>query len=383
MSDKILSPFLSEAHRLFRQTCRRFAQAEISPHAHEWDDAESFPRALYEKAAGAGILGIGFPEEYGGPGGDVFHAIVQIEELLAGGNSGVVASLNSLTIALPPIINLGSEEQKRRLLPPVLAGQKIAALAITEPNAGSDVAAVCTRAKREGDRYVLNGAKTFITSGVRADIVCVLARTSESRHGGLTFFIVEKGTPGFHVSPPLKKMGWRSSDTATLGFVDCAIPASQRLGAEGTGFAAAMQNFQMERLTLATYGHASAGIALREAEQYAQRRVAFGKRLIEHQIIRHKLAQMATQVHAAMCFNYVVADAIRRNQGTIEEVSQAKNFAAEVAQAVCFEAVQIFGGMGCMRETVVERLYRDVRILPIGGGTMEIMNEVIAKTRGY
>jgi acyl-CoA dehydrogenase len=382
MADGLLASFLDESHQLFRKTCRRFTQAEIAPHAHRWDEDESFPAELYRKAAASGMLGIGFAEEYGGTGGDAFHAVIQIEELMAAGNMGVLAGLNSLGIALPPILAMGSDEQKHRFLPPVLCGDKVAALAITEPDTGSDVAGIRTRAVRHGDRYLLNGAKTFITSGIRADFISVLARTGEHPHGGLTFFVVEGGAPGLQRSP-LKKMGWRSSDTATLLFDDCPVPMANRIGEEGSGFQAAMHNFQMERLTLAVYGHAAAEVALKEAERHAHERSAFGKHLTEFQVIRHKLARMATLVRACKCFDYVVADAIRHKKSVVEEVSEAKNFAGQIAQEVCSEAVQIFGGMGYMRETIVERLYRDVRVLPIGGGTQEIMNEIIAKVRGY
>ncbi|QRO00050.1 acyl-CoA dehydrogenase family protein [Archangium violaceum] len=383
MSDVLLDSFLEDTHRQFYANCRKFAEAEIAPHAFQWDEEEGFPRELYEKAGAAGFLGVNFPPAYGGAGGDVFHVLLQIEALMWGGCTGVLASLNSLDIALPPILHLGTEAQKQRFIPPVLAGRKLIALAITEPHAGSDVAAIRTRAVRDGEHYVLNGSKTFITGGSRADLVCVLARTSNEPHRGLTFFVVEKGTRGFSISRALKKMGWRASDTATLSFEDCQVPVENRLGDEGSGFKATMLNFQMERLILAAYGHASAEVALTDAERYAQERSAFGGPLLASQVVRHKLAHMATLMRAAKCFNYVVADNVRRGGSVIEQVCEAKNFSSQVAQDVCYEAVQLFGGMGYMRETRVERLYRDVRVLPIGGGTSEIMNEIIAKTRGY
>lgn len=383
MIDPFFRSFLSDEHVMFFETCRRFAEAEIAPHAVEWEEAEIFPRELYAKAAAAGLLGAAFPEAYGGGGGDALLAVMHIEGMMRGGSTGVVVGLGSLGIALPPILILGSEEQKQRFIPPVLRGEKIAALAVTEPGTGSDVAGIRTRAVRKGDDYVLNGAKMFITSGVRADQVTVLARTGEDGHGGLTFFVVEKGTPGFAVSKSLKKTGWRASDTAELAFADCRVPAANRLGEEGSGFVAVMRNFQMERLALACYGHASAELALAEAERYARDRQAFGKPLAGFQVTRHKLARMATLVRASKSFNYLVADNIRRGELVVEAVSEAKNFAGEVAQEVCYEAVQIFGGMGYMRETLVERLARDVRLLPIGGGTSEIMNEIISRVRGY
>jgi acyl-CoA dehydrogenase len=378
----MIEPYLNDSHRAFRETCSRFVEREIRPYAEQWEEAEEFPRELYAKAAEAGVLSAYFPEAYGGGGGDVFHAIVSTEALLAGGSTGVAVGLGSLGIALPPILTLGDEAQKQRFVQPILSGQKVAALAVTEPGTGSDVAAIATRAVRDGDHYVLNGSKLFITSGVRADLVTVLARTSPDPHGGLTFFVVEKGTPGFTVSRALKKTGWRASDTAELSFDDVRVPVANRLGEEGSGFLAVMQNFQGERISLAVIGHRTAEICLDEALRYVQERKAFGKPLAGFQVIRHKLAHMATLVTAAKALNYNVAERIRKGEYVIQEVSMAKNFSSDVAQEVCYEAVQIFGGMGYMRETLVERYSRDARLLPIGGGTTEIMNEIIAKTLG-
>jgi acyl-CoA dehydrogenase len=381
--DPYYRAFLDESHLLFHESCRRFTEKEIAPEAAAWDEARSFPRELYAKAGAVGILGPVFPKRYDGGEGDAFHLILGIEAMMAAGVAGVVAGLGSAGIAVPPILNLGTERQKLRFVPPVLRGERVAALAITEPGTGSDVAGIKTQARRQGDGYVLDGEKTFITSGVSADLFTVLTRTGESPHGGLTFFVVERDTPGFEVSGALKKMGWHASDTASLRFVGCRVPAENRLGVEGSGFRACMQNFQMERLTLAAYGYASAEVALAEAERHARARFAFGHPLTGFQVTRHKLARMATQTRAAKSFVYLVADAMRRGLSALEEVSEAKNFASLVALDVCNEAVQILGGMGYMQGTTVERLYRDVRVLPIGGGTVEIMNEVIAKVRGY
>lgn len=373
---------LDEHYELYRQTCLRFAKEKIAPHVDAWEEAELFPRELYQEAASAGVLGAAYPEEYGGGGGDMLHGLIGIEALLTGGSSGVVAGLGSLGIALPPIFVLGSEEQKRRFVPPVMAGDKIAALAITEPGTGSDVAGIATRALRDGRDYLLNGAKLFITSGVRADYVSVLARTGPDKHGGLTFFVVERGMPGFSVSRALKKTGWRASDTAELAFDNVRVPEENRIGEEGSGFVALMRNFQHERLALAFYGHATAAIVLDDAIAYAKERQAFGRALVGFQVTRHKLARMATEVEAARVLNYSLALRVRDGEYLVKEVSMAKNFSADVAQRVCYEAVQIFGGMGFMRETRVERLSRDARLLPIGGGTTEVMNEIIAKGLG-
>ncbi len=374
---------LDESYELYRSTCRRFAEEKIAPYVVEWEEAGQFPRELYREAAHAGILGAGFPEELGGGGGDFLHGLVGVEEMLRGGSSGVVAGLGSLGIALPPIMKTGSVEQQKRFVPPVLSGEKVAALAITEPGTGSDVAGIRTRAVRDGNDYLLSGSKMFITSGVRADTVTVLARTGEDKHHGTTFFVVERGMKGFEVSRALKKTGWCASDTAELSFDEVRVPEANRLGEEGSGFVTLMQNFQNERLALAFYGHATAQIAYEDALQYSKEREAFGRALAGFQVTRHKLAQMATLVAAATAFNYTTAKrVVHDDEYLVGEVSMAKNFAADVAQRVCYDAVQIFGGMGFMRETRVERLSRDARLLPIGGGTTEIMNEIIAKSLG-
>ncbi|MEZ4463887.1 MAG: acyl-CoA dehydrogenase family protein [bacterium] len=365
---------------LLRSTCRRFADAHIAPHAVAWEEAESFPRSLYTEAAAVGILGAGFPEALGGSGEDVMQPLMAIEGLLHGGSTGVVMGLYSHGIALPHILKLGTPEQQARFVPPVLAGERIAALAITEPGTGSDVAGIRTRARRDGDAYVLDGSKLFITSGVRADQVTVLARTGDDPHRGLTFFVVERDMPGFSVSRALHKTGWRASDTAELAFDGVRVPASHRLGAEGSGFYALMQGFQGERLALAFTGHATAEIALNDALAWARDRQAFGRPIAKFQVTRHKLADMATRVRAARALSYEVALAARAGQVDVAAISMAKNFAAEVAVSVCHDAVQILGGMGYMRETRVERLSRDARLLPIGGGTTEVMNEIIART---
>jgi acyl-CoA dehydrogenase len=373
---------LPEEHRMFRETCRRFVRDQIEPHVIEWEEAGEFPRSLYRQAGEAGLLGVGFPEEYGGTGGDGLHALVRTEELLRAGSTGVVAGLGSLGIALPPLSILGTDEQKRRIFPKVLAGECIAALAITEAGAGSDVAGIQTRAERRGDHYVLNGTKLFITSGVRADYLTVLARTSPDRHAGLTFFVVEKGMKGFTVSRALKKTGWWASDTAELSFEDVEVPVENRIGDEGSGFVALMQNFQTERLGLAVMGHATAEVAFDDALAYAKQRQAFDRPLVGFQVIRHRLAEMATKISASKTLNYELARRVMAGEYLVTETSMAKNFATRVAEEVCYEAVQIFGGMGYMRETRVERLSRDARLLAIGGGTTEIMNEIIAKGLG-
>lgn len=370
---------VDETLTLIRETCLRFAREKIEPNAYEWEEAEIFPRALYTDAAAAGILGAGVPEEYGGIGGGFMAALVAAEALMTGGSTGVVVGLGSMGIALPPIVHLGTEAQKARFIPSVVTGEKISALGITEPGAGSDVAGIRTKAVRDGDHYVLNGAKLFITSGVRADLVTVLARTGPDPHQGLTFFVVEKGTPGFTASRSLKKTGWRASDTAELSFVDVRVPVANRIGDEGSGFIALMQGFVSERIYLAFLGHATAEVALNDALAYVKEREAFGRPLSKFQVTRHKLAKMATKVLASRTLNYALAARMEAGESPVAEVAMAKNFAAEVAMEVTYEAVQLFGGMGYMRETRVERLSRDARLLPIGGGTSEVMNDLVAR----
>ena len=375
--------YFNETHGMVRDTMRRFVNEAVKPHIDEWEEAGSFPRELYAQAGGLGLLSIGHPTEFGGTGEqDVFVKVAASEELMRSGSGGFVASLGSLDIGLPPVWRVGSEALKQRIVPQVLAGEKIIALAITEPSGGSDVANLKTRAVRDGDHYVVNGSKTFITSGVRADYYTVAVRTGEAGFGGVSLLLIEKGTPGFSVGRNLKKMGWWASDTAELFFQDCRVPATNLLGPENSGFFTIMANFQAERLSLAVMSNMTAQLALEQCLAYVKERTTFGKPLSKHQVIRHKLAEMATQLDVSREYTYRCAARMQAGESAISEVSMAKNFATSVSTMVTNEAVQIFGGMGYMRESLVERLYRDNRILSIGGGTHEIMNEIIAKQQG-
>jgi acyl-CoA dehydrogenase len=364
---------------MMRTAVRRFVQKEITPFVNEWEEAGSFPRELYAKAARAGVLGVGYPEEWGGVPGDLFLQIVVWEELARCGSGGVAAGLGSLNIALPPILLLGTEAQKAQFVRPVLAGEKVAALAITEPGGGSDVASLQTTAVRENDHYIVNGSKTFITSGCRADVLTTAVRTGGPGAQGISLLVIPGNTPGLSRSQPLPKMGWWASDTAQLFFSDCRVPASHLIGAENMGFYAIMANFQRERLQLAVLANMTAQLALEECLRYVQEREAFARPLAGFQVIRHKLVDMATQVEVSREFTYRVAAKMNSGAEQVTEVSMAKNFACQVSDFVTYEAVQIFGGYGTMREYLVERLYRDNRILSIGGGTTEIMKEIIAK----
>ena len=374
--------YFDDTHRMVRDTVRSFVQREILPYVNDWEEAGEFPRELYKKAADAGILGIGAPEKWGGSGEDVFMKVAACEEMVRCTSGGVGASLGSLDIGLPPVWKWGSEALQEKVVPPVLAGDKIAALAVTEPGGGSDVANLRTRAVRDGDHYVVNGSKTFITSGVRADYYTVAVRTGDPGFGGISLLLVEKDTPGFTVGRKLKKMGWWVSDTAELFFEDCRVPAENLIGAENGGFFCIMSNFQMERLILAVTANMTAQVALDEAMAYAREREAFGRPIAGFQVTRHKLAEMATQVAVSREFTYRVAARLANGEDCVLDVSMAKNQATQCADRVTWDAVQIFGGAGYMRGTVVERLFRDNRILSIGGGTYEIMNEVIAKRLG-
>lgn len=379
----VFSEYFDDSHRLVRDSVRRFVEREILPHVADWEEAEEFPRELYRKAGEAGILGIGYPEALGGSHeGDLFAKVAASEELMRCGSGGLVAGLGSLDIGLPPLIKWGRAELRERIAPQVLAGEKIMALAVTEPSGGSDVASLKTRAVRDGDHYRVSGSKTFITSGVRADYYTVAVRTGGDGFGGVSLLLVEKGTPGFTVSRKLKKMGWWASDTAELFFDDCKVPVENLIGAENMGFACIMANFQSERLALAIMANMTAQLALDEALAWSREREAFGKPVGKFQVLKHRLAEMATQVEVSREFTYRQAAKMAAGKSVIKEISMAKNFATDVADRVTYDAVQVLGGMGYMRESLVERLYRDNRILSIGGGTREIMNEIIAKQMG-
>ncbi len=373
----MLSMFWDETHHALYESVTRWVEAHLRPHATAWEEAGLFPRELYAAAGAAGLLGVGWPEELGGSGGDIFHRLIVAEGLLRGGSCGTAMGLGSHTIALPPILELGSPEQQERFIPPVLRGERVAALAITEPGAGSDVAGVQLRAVQDGDHYVLDGQKTFITSGTRADTLTVLARTGEGRHDGLSFFVVEAPNPGLRVGRPLQKMGWWASDTAELFFEGCRVPVEHRLGPEGAGFLGAMVNFTAERLLLGATAVAMSAMAIEETERHIAVRRAFDKPIGAFQVTRHKVAEMRTDEASARAFVSVVAERYRRGEDVATEAAMAKNMSAAAVARVTDAAVQLHGGMGYMRECLVERLYRDQRLLSIGGGTSEIMRELI------
>lgn len=374
----------NDTHASLRAQARRFAREHIAPHARAWEEAHAFPRELYASYAQAGLLGVAYPEIYGGGGGDISHGLAIAEEMIIEGKSvGTVVGLGSHGIAVPPILACGSDAQKQRFLPPVVRGESISALAVTEPGCGSDVASIATRAVRDGDVYIVNGSKIFITSGCRADFVVAAVRTGGPGHAGISLLIIERGSPGFAVGKRLEKMGWWASDTAELIFENCSVPAENLIGEENSGFIPIMMNFAGERLMLSSNCIAIAELAYRESIAYAKQRMAFGKPIMGFQVIRHKLADMASRIAAARA---MLGEAIVRHlRGEMIAglAAMCKNTATDMVCFVCDEAVQIHGGYGYMRESTVERLFRDARLYPIGGGTREIMNEIICKTEGY
>ncbi len=375
------SLFYGEEHHAWRATMRDFVSREIAPHVDEWERARSFPRDLYGKAAAIGLLQLGFAPEWGGFPGDVFLQTIATEELCRPAAGGVAAGLMSHGIACPPIEAAGSGELKARVLPEVLAGAKIAALAITEPSGGSDVANLKTTARRDGDAYVVNGAKIFITSGVRADYFTVAVRTGDRGLGGISLLLLERDMPGFSRLAQ-SKMGWHSSDTASLFFDDVRVPVANLIGEEHRGFSTIMRNFNSERLNLATMAIATAAVALEEAIAYARTRETFGKTLSSHQAIRHKIVDMARQLEAVRAYRDAIAWRMSRGESPVAEVCMLKVQATTVLDFCAREAAQIFGGASYELGTKIERIYREVRVLAIGGGSEEIMRDLAARQMG-
>lgn len=375
-----MSDYFNDTHEQVRRSARKFITTHVRPHIDEWEEAGEFPREIFNIAGDAGLLAVGFPEELGGVGeGDVFLKVAVSEELMRSTSGGFVASLGSLDIGLPPVAKWAKKEVREQIVPAVLSGKKISALAITEPGGGSDVASLKTRAVKDGDHYIVNGSKTFITSGTRADHYTVAVRTGGDGHGGISLLLIDRDMPGFSNSTRLRKMGWWASDTAELFFEDCRVPADRLIGAENSGFIAIMSNFLSERLMLAIMAYMTAQMAYEAAMEYASQRKAFGRNIAGFQVTRHKLVDMATQIDIAREYTYRCAALMQAGKNPVKQVAMAKNFSVEVCEKVTREAVQLFGGMGYMRESVVERLYRDAKILSIGGGTTEIMKELIAK----
>ncbi|MDQ2584304.1 acyl-CoA dehydrogenase family protein [Saccharothrix yanglingensis] len=375
--------FDTPERRDLRATVRRFTEREVVPHLDEWERAGGLPRSLHRAAASIGLLGVGFPESVGGAG-DLLDTVVVTEELIqAGGSSGLVAGLLTHGIAVPHIVDAGDPAQVDRFARPALAGELIGSLAITEPGGGSDVAALRTTARRDGDHYVVNGAKAFITSGTRADFVTTAVRTGGPGSRGISLLVVERGTPGFGVDRRLEKMGWHCSDTADLSFVDARVPVANLVGGENAGFGLVMRQFQAERISLAVQAYATAQRALDLAVAHVRQRETFGKPLIARQVVSHRLVEMAQRVDLARTYTREVAVRAARGEEVVAQVCFAKNAAVEACSFVVDAAVQLHGGVGYLRDAEVERHYRDARVLGIGGGATEVMTELAARRLGY
>ena len=371
-------------HTLFRESVRAFVDAEIAPFVAAWDEAGSFPRDLYRRAADIGLLGLGYPETYGGTPADSWFRLIATEEIARAGSGGLMASLFSHNIGLPPIVAHGSEALKQRVIPPVLAGEKIAALAITEPSGGSDVARLGCTARRDGAHWVIDGEKTFITSGMRADWITLAVRTGGKGAAGISLIAVPGDTSGLSRSE-LSKMGWWCSDTAHLRFDGCRVPADHLIGAENAGFSIIMKNFNGERLLMSAGACAFAQVCFDEALAWARQRKTFGAALVEHQVTRHKLMDMQMRIASSRAWLHALVE--RQEDGDtsadwVAELCLLKNHTTQTMQWCADAAVQILGGMGFMRGTKSERIYREVKVMMIGGGAEEIMKELAARQLG-
>ncbi len=376
--------FWSEEQVALRDTCRTFTEREILPHLADWEEAQALPRELHVKAAKQGLLGVSFPEEVGGQGGGLLDSVALTEAMMeAGASGGVMASLFTHGIALPHVVHSGNQDLIDRFVRPTLAGELIGSLAITEPDGGSDVAGIRTKAARDGDHYVVNGAKTFITSGVRADFVTTAVRTGGPGHQGVSLLVVEKETPGFEVSRKLEKLGWHCSDTAELSYADARVPADNLVGDEGSGFVQIAMAFVTERVSLAVQGYSTAARCLALTVDYAKQRETFGTPLIERQSVRHKLVEMHRRVEAARVYTREVARRYDAGEQPLVEALHAKRLGVDAASYAVEEAVQVHGGTGYMKGTEVEMHYRDARILGIGGGANEVLDDLAAKLLGY
>jgi acyl-CoA dehydrogenase len=368
-----------------RKTVRGFVERQILPHLADWERDGEIPRALHREAAELGLMGAGFPESVGGEGGDLVDAVLICEEMhQAGASGGLFASLFTSGIALPHLAAAGDPEQIEKWVRPTLRGDLIGSLAITEPGGGSDVGHLRTTAVRDGDHFVVNGSKTFITSACRADFVVTAVRTGGPGAAGVSLLVIEKGTPGFEVARKLDKMGWRASDTAELSFVDARVPVTNLVGAENSGFSQIAQAFLTERIALAAQAYSSAQRCLDLTLAWVRDRETFGRPLISRQAVQNTVTEMARKIDVARVYTRTLVErSLQSNEDFIAEVCFAKNTAVESGEWVANQAVQLFGGLGYMRESEVERQYRDMRILGIGGGTTEILTGLAAKRLGY
>lgn len=385
MTAFVTDPFETTERRALRETVRRFTEQDVLPHVDEWERAGELPRELSQKAGKLGLLGLRYPEHVGGGGGDVVDETVLVEELCyAGAPGGVLASLFTTSITLPHLIAEGTPDQIDSWVRPSLAGDMIGALGVTEPDGGSDVGHLRTCADRDGDSFVVNGSKIFITNAARGDFVVTAVRTGGAGAAGLSLLVIPTDAKGFTVTRRLSKMGWLCSDTTALTFDDVRVPVSNLVGTEGTGFAQLSRHFVSERLGLAVQAYASAQRALDVTAQWCRDRRTFGKPLIKRQLVQHTLSEMTRKIDVARVYCRQLAVRLAAGEtNLIAEACFAKNTAVENGAWVVDQAVQLHGGMGYMRECEVERIYRDFRIIGIGGGASEVLTELAAKLRGY
>ena len=374
------NPFDTEERIAFRETLQRFVATEITPYVDEWDEAGTFPDALYQKAGDLGLFGLGIDAKYGGLGfDDAFLRMISGEELSKAGCGGVVASLFSSNIMTGPIQELASEEMKQRVLPPIMSGETNGSLAITEPGGGSDVANLQTTARRDGDHWIINGSKIFITGGMRASFFLVGARTGGPGMNGVSLFLVDAETPGFTRTELERKMGWWCSDTTQLFFDECRVPTHHLVGPENQGFMAIMHNFNYERLAMAAQMVGFGKVCFDEAVRYAQERQTFGKPLIQHQVIRHKLADMSARIDMMEAYVNQICWLLNEGHRPYAEISKAKFQCSKDLEFIANEALQILGGAGYLRGNAVERIYRETKVQSIGGGSQEIMKDLAVK----
>lgn len=378
---RLPNPFLNESHEAWRDQLRRFFDAEIMPYAAEWDEAASIPDDLWPKVAKMGILGLGYPEEFGGTndGIDIWHRNILNEEFARVGVGGLAASLMVHNIGLPPVIAFANERIKQEVAPAVIAGKKHISLGITEPGAGSDVANLTTTAVRDGDHYIVNGSKTYITGGMRANWVTTAVRTGGTGAAGVSALLIPTDSPGFSRTILDKKQGWWASDTATLYFDDVRVPVENLIGAENRGFAVIMNNFNGERMAMSSGMAAAARVCLEEAVNWARERNTFGKRLADHQVIRHKIADMKMRINATDAYLMAISAAIANGVEPAGDIALLKVQCSQTMEYCAREAMQIMGGTAYMRGGRVERLYREVRVNAIGGGSEEIMRDLAAR----
>lgn len=379
-SARLHCEFETDDHRLWRKALRQFFDNEVRPYADEWDEQGFIPDELWKSAAGVGLLGLGYPEQYGGTteGVDIWHKNIVSEEMARVGVGGVGATLMVHGIGLPPVINFGSEELKQAIAPPVLAGEKRISLAITEPGAGSDVAQIATTARREGNCYLVNGSKTYITGGLRANWFTTAVRTGGPGAAGVSTLVIPADAAGVDRTALDRKQGWWCSDTATIYFDNVRVPVENLLGEENQGFKVIMHNFNAERLAMSVAMDGFSRVCLEEAVGWAQQRQTFGKRLADHQVIRHKIAEMLRHIHATNAYCQMVSRQCELGKQDAAAIALLKVQSSRTMEFCAREAMQILGGIGYMRGNRVERIYREVRVNAIGGGSEEIMRDLAA-----